>query len=132
MALLDADDVAYMRATQDEAMPTTAVLRRQAGVVSDGMGGTTSGSGAPTPIMVRLNMANDKSSGGDVPQNLAQKYAATDLVLIHVDPTDPALNGLPLATQDRITVGTTVYVVVSEGWSSTWTTAVAVWAVLDG
>lgn len=127
MSLLDPEDVAYMRATQREAQPSAALLFRRTRT-SDGKGGYTYAyPTTPDDVLpVRLNQAADQTSAGDVPENLAQKYQATDLTRVHADADGPRLR-----VHDRIRVLGVDHVIVSEAEPAAWTTAQIVWAVRE-
>lgn len=139
MSLLDADDLAYMRDTQADAMPVTAVLfpginRGPEGVgtgqtISDGMGGRlhVGDLGDPqtgVPIIVRITRMTDNTSGGTIPSDLGAKYGASELWKLKVE-TDTTV-----VTGDRIVSAGVTYQVVSEGDQGSWTTARTIWATI--
>lgn len=124
MALLDGEDLAYLRETQAEVRPTEVSLVRASASTSDGMGGTTSGGWAEAvPLQVRIVQGNQTSD--DLPQDLADRYANADLVKITADLV-PLGHGdyLHDATRGRW------YQVVSDGLPQDWSTATQVWAIL--
>lgn len=123
VSLLDDDDLAYLRETQAGVRPTPVDLFRRTGSVPDGMGGRKDAyADDPEPIMVRLTNPPSTTSGGDVPQNLAQKYRATDLTQVHAD-----LTTLHVGDRLVLTDGTR-YDLVSDGAITDWTTAQVAWA----
>lgn len=113
--MLTDDDLAYMRATQDDARPTQATLTATQ-EAPDGMGGTQVTNGAPRAVTVRV--ANTEK----VPEALADRYQAPILTV--------TLDLLTVSAGDRITVGPDeAYEVVSDGALNTWQTAQQVLAV---
>lgn len=124
MALLDDDDVAYMRETQTGTRPTSAELfRRTRG--RDGLGGSTdTWPGPGIPVDVRVKRAADNSSSDEVPQNLADKYDATQMAKVVMDLV-PCSEGDRLHDVDR----DRWYQVVSDGSTEEWSTAQRVWVV---
>lgn len=124
MALLNDDDLAYLRETQAEVRPTTVDHHRARAAASDGMGGQTGGGwDDPVPIAVRITQVEDKASGDDVPQALADRFGLADLVQVTTDLT-------PMAPGDYLhdTARARWYVLVSYGEAQDWTTAQVVWA----
>lgn len=126
MALLDDADMAYLRGTQTEAQPVTATLLRRQAAAGDGMGGRTATYPDDGPsTTVRLTNVVDKSEGGDVPQVVAAKYQASDLIRVHAD----AANGVSLIVGDRLVTADLTYEVVSDARTRAWGTAHICWAV---
>lgn len=127
MGLLTEADLAYMRETQAETRPTSAELFSRTDARPDGMGGRLDG-GWPnlddgTPVAVRIAQIGDNTASDDVLQNLATRYAASDLRKVVCDLT-PLRPGDLLHDLDR----GRWYEVVSEGKPEAWTTALIVWA----
>lgn len=121
MALLDDEDLAFMRETQAEARPTEADLRRAIPGASDGMGGVTEAQlGDPEPIMVRV-YRNMNLQSNTVPATLGEQYGA-NLVKLTTDLVN-------ITTGSTVTTATRVYEVVSGSSVEDWDTAQVVWAV---
>lgn len=114
--LLTEADLAFMRATQADARPTPAELRRrtQAPTASGGRGDTMSD---PEPINIRL----DGRESMVPPQVLAAVGSAK--------PVKITLDLVEVRSGDTITVSPTeVYQVVTDGDPDRWATAQVVWA----
>lgn len=117
--MLTAEDLAYMRDTQDDARPTPASLVRRT-ETPDGMGGETSGDAAPLPIHIRV-----KSADRTFPNAIVEQFG-TSLVGITMDLVE-------VSSGDHVTVTPTeTYEVVSQGAVQDWTTAQQVYAVRSG
>jgi hypothetical protein len=118
VALLDDADLAYMRDTQGEAMPTTATLKTQAAPTRTALGGRVQ-----TPdddeVSVAIRIDNDPNP----PENLATEFG---IHLVRITcPVATLVN-----TGDLFTVSSTeTYRVVSHGDTDPWTTAQRLWAV---
>lgn len=129
MALLDDDDLAYVRETQAEVRPTEVNYYAHTPGASDGRGGRTNGTwAAAEPLAVRITQVQDSATSDDVPTALAARYDVADLVrvtsdLVSLKPGDY----LHDQARDRW------YAIVTHGLPQDWTTALQVWATLaDG
>lgn len=121
MALLDDGDVAFMRATQEEAQPTTATLipTVPATPARDALGGVLEEPGTPEGEPLTIRIDNDPSA----PEALATEFGV-HLVRI----TAPVARTVELG--DLFVVSSTEkYRVVSHGDMDPWTTAQRLWAV---
>lgn len=119
--LLTPEDLAYMRETQSEARPTSAVLLRM------GTGRTVGGEpravvvGVPEPLHVRLWATPD-----EIPQVLADRYEGGTLVKLALDLLHDVRQGDQLAIPADAPQAN--YELVSEGEPDEWATAQLVWA----
>lgn len=115
--LLTTEDLEYMRATQAEARPTTAGLRR-AVVGRTPTGGSTTTWAAAESVTVRLDGSPD-----EVPQVVADRLEGGTAVQVSMD------LALDVRSGDRLEVTPTeVYQFVSDGNPDRWATAQVVWA----
>ena len=114
--MLDPEDLAYMRETQDEARPTAATLLRGGGLVDDGMGGWVPSEGTEQAVTIRL-------SGPDVvARRVGDMYGPDALRCV--------LDVVEVRKGDTIRVSDAeAYEVVSEGDPSEWATAQVVYVV---
>lgn len=114
---LTADDLAYMRGTQDEARPTPATLVART-ETPDGMGGQTTGDSAPVDVTIRV-ATNERR----VPDAILAANVGATVVIITLDL-------VPVQQGDHIEVSADeTYEVVSDGDTAEWTTAQQVYAV---
>lgn len=121
MALLDDGDLAYMRATQEEAQPTLATLVPvvPVGTGRDRLGGRVTETGTPATDPFTIRIDNDPNP----PEPLAVEFGV-HLVRVTA-PVDENIN-----TGDQLKVSDSeVYRVVSHGDMDPWTTAQRLWAV---
>lgn len=117
MDLLNAEDLAYMRATQADARPTAAELARRV-TGRTPTGGTTTTYGEAVPVDVRLDAAAD-----EVPETLAARLGTASPVKVVMDLAYDVRDG------DRLTVSAVeVYEIVTDGTPDRWATAQIVWA----
>lgn len=115
--LLDAEDLAYLRATQAEARPTPAELRRKV-TARTPTGGTTTTLGDGIPVDVRIDSAPDQ-----VPAPMAARLGPATPYKVTLD------TGVDVRDGDRIDVSPTEqYETVSDGDPDRWATAQTVWA----
>lgn len=117
--MLTPDDLAYMRATQAEARPTEATLRRRSTTPASrsALGGRTPGIDQDLgPVAIRID--NDPNP----PQELATEHG------IHLVRVTADL--VKIEEGDELVVSSTEkYLVVSHGDTDPWTTAQRLWAV---
>lgn len=113
--MLTAEELAYMRETQAEARPTTAELRRRTQGAS-ASGGRTDEWSDPEPIQVRLD-GNELN----VPPQVAGLVGSSKAIRITMDMVE-------VRSGDTITVGQSVFQVVTDGDPDEWATAQVVWA----
>jgi hypothetical protein len=111
---LDDGDLAYMRETQAEHRPTPADLSTKS-EGPDGMGGRTEVWGPGSPIMIRLDGAEEPPA---------------DVASVNQGPlTKITMDLVDVRSGDRITVNPTeVYLIVTDGDPDRWQTAQVVWA----
>lgn len=115
MDLLTPEDLAYMRETQADARPTEAELRRRTQGTS-ASGGRVDTFSESEPIQVRLD-GNELN----VPPQVAGLVGTSKAVRITMDLVE-------VRSGDTITVGQSVFQVVTDGDPDEWATAQVVWA----
>lgn len=115
--LLGPDDLAYMRATQAEARPTPAVLKRRM-VVRLADGGSRDSWGPGEPLNVRIDANPD-----EVPAEAAGRLRGGDAYAITLDLV------LDVRSGDHLDVSPAEgYEIVSDGNPDQWATAQTVYA----
>lgn len=111
--MLTASDLAFMRATQDEALPDTCTIQQKT-LTSDGMGGYTEGwTDRATDVACRLAPATYRPGE----QVIAEQQVGSSLWQL----TLPA--GQVIEASDRVVVAGVTYEVVGVHSGGAWETA---------